>query len=116
MLADAARQAASMEAPGGTVRLLPAFDTYLLGYARRDTVVPKSYQKHIFHGGQVVPTVLVDGVAAGTWRYERRGPQMRVEVSGFAKFSRPVRARIAEEAEDVARFYGLQPKLSFGAA
>src|SRR5207253_926763 len=48
-----------------SVRLLPAFDTYLLGYAAREFAVPKPYQKHIFHGGQVVPTIIVHGLAAG---------------------------------------------------
>ena len=96
-----------------SVRLLPAFDTYLLGYAAREFAVPKPYQKHIFHGGQVVPTVLVDGLAAGTWHYEQRGGQMRIAVTPFAKFSRAERELIADEAEDIARFYAAQAALSF---
>jgi hypothetical protein len=99
--------------PGRAVSLLPAFDTYLLGYADREFAVPKPYQKHIYHGGQVVPTVLVDGVAAGTWRYEQRGDQMRITVTPFASFSREVRTLIQEEAQDVGRFYDARPALSY---
>jgi hypothetical protein len=94
-----------------TVRLLPAFDTYLLGYADREFAVPKPYQKHIFHGGQVVPTLIVDGLAAGTWRYEQRGGLMRIAVTPFGKLNRDVRELIAEEAEDVGRFYGMKATL-----
>jgi uncharacterized protein YcaQ len=94
-----------------SVRLLPAFDTYLLGYADREFAVPRPYQKGIFHGGQVVPTVIVDGLAVGTWRYEQRGRQMRVTVTPFGKLNREVRELIAEEAEDVGRFYGTKATL-----
>jgi len=70
-------------------------------------------QKRIFHGGQVVPTVLVDGLAAGTWHYEQRGRQMRVTVTPFAKFSRVEQDLISAEAEDVGRFYDAKTVLSF---
>ena len=98
--------------PAHTVRLLPAFDTYLLGYANREFAVAKAHQKDIFHGGQVVPTVIVDGLAAGTWRYEQRGKQMRIAVTPFAKFSRDERDLIAAEADDVGRFYAAKTVLS----
>ncbi len=98
--------------PGPAVSLLPAFDTYLLGYAGREFAVPKPLQPHIFHGGQVVPTVLVDGLAAGTWRYQQAGSQMRIAIAPFGSFSHLVREQIAAEADDVARFYGLVPHLT----
>jgi len=103
------------EPPGSTVCLLPAFDTYLLGYADRDFAVPRPYQARIFHGGQVVPTLLVDGAAAGTWRYEQRGRQMRVAVAPFAALSRAVREGIEAEAQDIGRFYGVPAAVTFSA-
>jgi hypothetical protein len=95
------------------VRLIPAFDTYLLGYRNREAAVAKADQGQVFHGGQVVPVVLVDGCAAGTWRYEQRGSQMRISTAPFREFSPPVREGIAGEAEDIGRFYGLRAVLSF---
>jgi hypothetical protein len=89
------------------VRLLPAFDTYLLGYADRDLVVPPAYRGEVYHGGQVVPVVLVDGLAAGVWRYERRGKRLAVSVRPFAAFDASVRQGITGEAEDIGRFLGL---------
>jgi hypothetical protein len=99
--------------PERSVRLLPAFDTYLLGYANREMAVPRPYQKRIFHGGQVVPTVIVDGLAAGTWHYEQRGSQMRIAVTPFAAFNRDERELIATEADDIGRFYGARAVLNF---
>jgi hypothetical protein len=105
-LANASRQ-------DRTVRLLPAFDTYLLGYQTRDFAVPPNYQNRIFHGGQLVPVVLVDGCAAGTWRYEQRGQQIRIKVTPFSSFTSTVRGLIAEEANDIGRFFGLTAALSY---
>jgi Winged helix DNA-binding domain len=113
LLAADARALAQPAPTGPTVQLLPAFDTYLLGYANRELAVPKRFQKHIFHGGQVVPAVMVDGLAAGTWRYEQRGKQMRIAVTAFAGFSRAERDLIAAEAEDVGRFYAVKTVLSY---
>ena len=95
------------------VRLLPAFDTYLLGYSDRDHVVPPKYQHQVYHGGQVVPVVLVDGAAAGVWRYERKGKRLNITVRPFESFSRSVQQLIAEEAEDVGRFFDSPVALSY---
>jgi hypothetical protein len=55
--------------PGGGVRLLPAFDTYLLGYKDRSHAVPSEHARKVWPGGGWIhPVVLVDGVAAGTWK------------------------------------------------
>jgi hypothetical protein len=75
--------------------------------------VPAVYQKRVFHGGQVVPVVLVDGCAAGTWRYERRGKRFRISAEAFAPFTAEVRDLIAEEADDIGRFYDLTADLHF---
>jgi hypothetical protein len=98
---------------GRIVRLLPAFDQYLLGYDVRDFAVPAIYQERVFHGGQLVPVVLVDGSAEGTWRYERRGKQFRIVVESFSSLSSDVRDLIAEEADDIGRFYHLTIDLGF---
>jgi hypothetical protein len=70
--ARAAHVAAGMKGgrTRGVVRLLPAFDTYLLRH--RDRPVAPEYEKRVWPGGGWIhPVVLLDGVAAGTWRLER---------------------------------------------
>jgi len=52
-----------------TVRLAPAFDSYLLGYRNRDHAVAPQHRALVHPGGGILrPTVLVDGRVAGTWR------------------------------------------------
>ncbi len=99
--------------PSRRAILLPAFDTYLLGYRNREFAVPKERQKSVFHGGEIVPTILIDGCAAGTWRYEPSGKQLRIRVTPFTAFAKPIRELVALEVEDIGRFLGLAATLGF---
>lgn len=97
-----------------TVRLLPAFDSYLLAYANRDLVVPKDRKKYIYHGGQTLPGVAVDGEVAGTWRYERQGKRLVIDVSPFQPFDGQIKTLVSKEADDIGRFLGLPVSLFIG--
>ena len=103
----------SIPASQPIVRLLPAFDTYILGYSDRDYVVAPEHQALVYHGGQTVPVVLVDGAAAGVWRYKRQGKRLQITVHPFDAFDQPVRDLVAEEANDVGRFWGAPVSLSY---
>ena len=95
-----------------SVRLLPAFDTYVLGYADRDYLVRPEHQREVYHGGQTVPVVLVDGLASGVWRYDRQGKQIKIAVRLFDDVDDDVRKLIAAEAEDIGRFWVSPVKLT----
>jgi len=87
------------------VRLLPLFDTYLLGYRGRDVAVEPSFARRVLPGGGWLhPTVATDGRVVATWRSERRRRLLEVEVEPFEGLERGVRAHLTGEAEDVARF------------
>ena len=90
-------QPAEMDPPRPpVVRLLPAFDTYLLGYRGRDLAVPAAHAAQVWPGGGIIrPTVVENGLAVGTWRL--RGKRLDVEP-----FGEPVDT--AAEEEDVLRF------------
>jgi hypothetical protein len=65
------------------VRFLPTWDAVLLGHARRTGVLPEKYRPVVFHtkNPPSVPTFLVDGSVAGTWRYQKGA----VEVEPFER-------------------------------
>jgi hypothetical protein len=78
------------------VRLLPAFDTYLLGYRSRDLAVPAEHVARVWPGGGIIrPAVAENGLVVGTWRL--RGKRLEVEPFGNPPDT------TAEEAE-VLRF------------
>lgn len=57
-----------------SARLLPAYDSFLLGYTNRDLIVPEAHAREVHPGGGVLrATVLVNGIAVGNWR-ACRGP------------------------------------------
>jgi Winged helix DNA-binding domain len=93
----------------GSVRLLPAFDTYLLGYKRRDLAVPASLERRLQRGGGWLhPAVLVDGRAVGAWSLRKTGKRADVVVDSVRE-ARPIpRPALEQEVRDVARFLGLE--------
>ncbi|MEC4571004.1 winged helix DNA-binding domain-containing protein [Streptomyces virginiae] len=96
-------------APGEPdVRLLPAYDNYLVAYRSRDLSVPAEHERRVWPGGgQIRATVVVDGLAVGTWSGGRRGTPVTVEpFPGTEPPSPAVAAGIARESADIARFYG----------
>jgi hypothetical protein len=88
------------------VRLLPAFDTLLLGYADRTPLVPARHARRVNAGGGMIrPTILTDDGVVGTWamRRERDGTP-RVEVDPFGRLATGVRQGLDREVRAVTRF------------
>ncbi|PZG50599.1 winged helix DNA-binding domain-containing protein [Spongiactinospora gelatinilytica] len=85
------------------VRLLPAYDNYLVGYRTSESSIPAAHLGRSRPGGGVIrPTVLADGLAIATWT--RRDAGRRVEVDAFEPLSSQVQALIDTEASAVTRF------------
>src|SRR6202023_1440401 len=97
------------------VRLLPAFDTYLLAYRRRDLAVSQPLQRRLQRGGGWLhPAVVVNGRAVAAWSLRksgRRGGQVTVEP--FAAIGPTVRAGIEMEVDDIGRFLDLHLMVDF---
>jgi Winged helix DNA-binding domain len=93
--------------PDPLVRLLPAFDPFLLGYRDRGFIVPAEHSRQIHPGGGVIrPALLLNGSVIGTWRSQPQRGGRLVEVSPFVPLAAEVRAGLAGEAADVGRFLG----------
>jgi hypothetical protein len=96
-----------------TVRLLPAFDEYALGYKGRDLSLEAAYAGRIQAGGGIIhPSVLAGGRIVGTWRQRRTRTGLAVEVEPFGRLPRGTRAGLAAEAEEIGRFLGRRTTLS----
>jgi len=107
-------EAAAAAEPDGAVRLLPAFDQYVVGAPRGDDdVVPAAKRARVYRPqGWLSPVLLVDGRIAGVWSHERAGERVIVEIEPFARLSRDAKARAEAEAEALARFLGGDLELS----
>jgi hypothetical protein len=108
-LEGAARPAAPT-APA--VRLVAGYDPYLLGYRHRDLAVPAPHARRVHPGGGLLhPTLLVDGLAAGTWRSNAQGQRLDVAVHPFEPLAPAVRRGLETETQDVGRFLGARATL-----
>jgi hypothetical protein len=85
------------------VRFLPTWDATLLVHARRTGVLPEHYRPRVFNTKtpHSVPSFIVDGAVAGTWRYERG----RISLEPFAKLDRSTLRELRHEAERLAAFH-----------
>ena len=89
------------------VRFLPKWDSTLLGYAapERGRILPEPYRKAvILKNGDVLQTILVDGVVAGTWAATVTRGEANLTITPFAKLARADRAALADEGERLLRF------------
>ncbi len=87
------------------VRLLPAFDPYLLAHAAKDHLVRRTHYKRVYRNqGWISPVVLIDGRVTGIWSHARKSGKLFVEVAPFEKFPKKVRALIEVEAASLASF------------
>ncbi len=85
------------------VRFLPTWDATLLVHTRRTQILPEPYRPLVFNTKtpHSVPTFLVDGAVAGTWRYEGG----RVEVKPFEPLPKAIRKEVDDEAQRLADFH-----------
>ncbi len=96
------------------VRLLPSFDSYLLGHRDKNHLVDEAHYKRVYRkAGWLSPVILVDGRVAGIWSHKKQGRRLSLTVEPFGEMSRAVRRGIETEAEELARFSGATCELVF---
>jgi hypothetical protein len=85
------------------VRFLGQWDANLLVHARRAQILPEEHRPRVFARNipQSVPTFLVDGQVAGTWRYAAG----EVRWESFHPLDRAVEREVAAEAGRLAAFH-----------
>ena len=89
--------------PEDVVRLLPAFDEFLLGWTQRDvTASPADWKRINRGGGWLHPVLLHDGRAIGTWRWPGRA--RTPEVRPFGRLPTRTRPAIETEIAEIERF------------
>jgi winged helix DNA-binding protein len=88
------------------VRLLGHFDTYLLGYRRREHMGDAAAEAWIHQGGGgwIRPVVCVDGWIVGGWRLDSRGAASEITVTPFVRLPARVAAGIQREVDSISRF------------
>lgn len=97
------------------VRLLPAFDPYVVGSSRTSEGLLASAFKDRVHRpqGWISPVLLVDGQMRGVWKHELKGSRLNVEIEPFEELPPWVREAAQAEAEELAKFLGGKLEVSW---
>ena len=73
------------------VRLLPFFDSFVLGHKSHRNIVDEKNQRKIYRAqGWVSPVLLVDSRAQGVWSHVQNKSDLEVRVAPFSKLSSSV--------------------------
>ena len=84
-------------------RFLPTWDATLLAHCRRAGILPEEFRSRVFSTKtpQSVPTFLLDGRVAGSWRYEKG----KVKLEPFRTLTAAERRELGGEADRLAAFH-----------
>jgi hypothetical protein len=103
----------------GTVRLLPEYDLYVMGFRERGELVPDPLREQMarhgrgrYEGPAGSRFLLAGGVLAGLWERRRRGRRIELRVLPVRRLTRAERAELAAEAERIGSLLNLKSTLS----
>jgi Winged helix DNA-binding domain len=99
-----------------TAHLLSGFDEYLLGYQDRSAVLDPEFAGRIIPGGNGVflPTIVVNGRVAGTWKRALKKNAVVITGTAFAKIGPAETRACVKAAERYGAFLGLAAELRWG--
>jgi hypothetical protein len=93
---------------GSSVRLLPAFDPYLMGHSARDHLFEAAYRARVSRtAGWISPVVLVEGRVVATWSHSIAKQVLRIAIAPFRRLPPKLRPEIRLRAEELASTMGL---------
>ena len=102
-----------------SVRLLPEYDVYVMGFRERDELVPPAVREQVaahgkgrYEGPAGTPFLLIDGVCAGIWSRKKGAKKIELTVEPARKLSRDEKAGVEAEAERIGAFLALEPVLT----
>jgi Winged helix DNA-binding domain len=87
------------------IRLLPNFDSFLLGHKSHRNIVDESNHKMIYRSaGWISPVLLMNGRAVGVWSYVQSKSGLEVRITSFSKLPDRIVSQIKAEASELGKF------------
>ena len=89
------------------VSLLPGFDPYLLGHAKRDHLFDRAQAPKVSRtAGWISAVVLVDGRVEGTWKHAIVNRTLRIRIEPFRRLSPAIRSQVRQRAAEIGTALG----------
>ena len=115
MLASDVDDMASLPKLKRSVRLVPAFDQFVVNVSRRaGQLMPGPFKAKVYRkSAWLSPVVLVNGRMDGVWKHEKKGSRLMVAVEPFVELPAWTRKAVEKEAASLADFFELELDLSW---
>lgn len=117
MLAADVAEAAACDPPGA-VRLVPAFDQFVVASTRQaEHLLPGPFRDRVYRAqGWLSPVLLVDGLMAGVWRHVLTSGRLEVSIEPFTALPGWAAEAAEAEAEALGEFLGAEAAVSWSPA
>jgi hypothetical protein len=91
-------------------RLLPKYDSYLLGYTDRTRIIREELLKQVYRpvAGDVVATLIVNGRIAGTWTGKKTKKKITVAIKTFERLGKEIITEVEQVVKDLGAFVGVE--------
>lgn len=83
---------------------LPEFDNLLVAYANRRRIMTDEDRRRVSVGGLVYPTVLINGIVAGTWKIQRDRDAVTLIIKPYRHIANTDRMAPTEEGARLLGF------------
>jgi hypothetical protein len=86
-------------------RLLPKFDSYLLGHKDRRSLIEPQFLKCVCRpAGDIAAVLLVDGRVAGTWTHKKTKKKLTVAITPFRKLDKATTDELEQVTANLGAF------------
>jgi DNA glycosylase AlkZ-like len=106
-------------ARASSVRLLPEYDVYVMGFRERQELVPPAVREQVaahgkgrYEGPAGTPFLLIDGLCAGIWSRKKGAKKIELTVEPARKLTAAENAGVEAETERIGAFFALEPVLT----
>ncbi|MBX5327118.1 MAG: winged helix DNA-binding domain-containing protein [Candidatus Bathyarchaeia archaeon] len=91
-------------------RLLPKFDSYLLGHKNRARIIDEEFRQRVFRPvvGDVAATILINGRIAGTWTRKKTKTKLTVALAPFRKLDKKTLTELEQTVKKLGDFMNLK--------
>lgn len=97
-----------------TVLLVPAYDTYLLGYKNRELILLPSAEKDVYRGGGLLrPAILINGYIVGSWEIKHLQRRIEVRINASKEIIEPFEKQLNTEVQKIGKFLEMPIELVF---
>ncbi len=87
------------------VRLLPYFDSFIIGHKERDHLVSRQHHAKVSRPqGWIAPTVIANGRIVGVWEHDVKKDRLFIRVKKIQPLTRAMQNDIRAEAQQLGRF------------